>query len=94
MPNWFTSPGATIRDCLDEREIRTERFAEAIGQTLEFTEKLLRGEVELTPPIADTLAQVLGSTPGFWLRREANYRNDKARLEALDAATKDPHTSI
>ena len=34
------------------------------------------------PILAKRLAEVLGSTPEFWLTRERNYRADLARLAA------------
>jgi plasmid maintenance system antidote protein VapI len=35
---------------------------------------LIDGKESITEDMAERLAQALGGTPGFWLRREAGYR--------------------
>jgi hypothetical protein len=34
--------------------------------------------------LARKLSEVIGSTPGFWERREATYRKDKKRITGSD----------
>lgn len=82
-PDWYCPPGYTIDTALKERNISTEIFAEIIGQTTKFVGKLLRGLEPVSPELAECLAEKLGSTKQFWLRREARYQQDKERMDKL-----------
>lgn len=79
-PDWFSPPGDTIRDILDERGCSIETFAAEMRKPLLWCSGLLEGREELTESVAQKLSKVIGSTPEFWLRREATYRADKERL--------------
>lgn len=80
QPNWFSPPGATISDKLHSDRIALQDFAwEMDLQTLE-AEKLIEGEMPITPSIAGLLERALGINVDFWLTREAHYRRD---LETL-----------
>lgn len=74
QPSWVSSPGETILDILEERGWSKKEFSKQIGVAPKNVNKLLRGEVKLTAQLATSLSQVLGSTPEFWLNREALYR--------------------
>ena len=74
QPSWVSSPGETILDILEERGWSKKEFSKRIGVAPKNVNKLLRGEVKLTAQLATSLSQVLGSTPEFWLNREALYR--------------------
>ena len=74
QPSWVSSPGETILDILEERCWSKKEFSKQIGVAPKNVNKLLRGEVKLTAQLATSLSQVLGSTPEFWLNREALYR--------------------
>jgi HTH-type transcriptional regulator / antitoxin HigA len=80
--NWISSPGATITDLLLEREYTIAHFAEDVHRTPYDVAQLLTGAARLTPDWANQLAEILGSTSDFWLRREQQYRSDIARLSA------------
>jgi len=73
-PDWFSPPGETIEDLLEEREWTKREFATRMGVTPKHVNELLRGRAPLTSETADRLSTVLGSTPEFWLNREAQYR--------------------
>ena len=74
QPSWVSSPGETIFDILEERGWSKKEFSKQIGVAPKNVNKLLRGEAQLTAQLATSLSQVLGSTPEFWLNREALYR--------------------
>lgn len=78
-PDWVSSPGETIADVLEERGWTQTELAERLGFTRKHVNDLVQGRTTLTPDAAVRLATVLGSTAGFWLRREAQFR---AALEA------------
>lgn len=44
----------------------------------------IKGKVPLTEDAAIRLERVVGSTVGFWLAREAKYREYCARLQAAE----------
>lgn len=79
-PNWTTTPGEHILDAIEERGWTPAELARRLGYSLEYTGKLTRGNIALTHASAQRLAEVLGSTPDFWLRLQANCRKHQARL--------------
>ena len=71
-PNWRTPPGGTIKDILDERNISLEEFSYMMD--IIDIDKLISGEMFITPKIAKQLSETLGSSVNFWINRERNYR--------------------
>jgi HTH-type transcriptional regulator/antitoxin HigA len=84
QPNWTSSPGDTIIDILNEKDITLDRFALQMGHSEEFIEKLIGGDKEITIDISEKLAKVLGASEDFWLRREFQYREDLVRLKRVE----------
>jgi HTH-type transcriptional regulator/antitoxin HigA len=72
--DWVSPPGETIADVLDERGWTQAELADRLGFTRKHVNDLIQGRSTMTPDAAERLATVLGSTTGFWLRREAQYR--------------------
>jgi addiction module HigA family antidote len=87
---WVSSPGETIADVPEERGWTQAELAERLGFTRKHVNDLIQGRTTLTPDAAIRLATVLGSTAGFWLRREAQFRAaqeaQRARQERLTAS--------
>jgi HTH-type transcriptional regulator/antitoxin HigA len=81
-PDWISPPGDTIADILDERDWTQQEFAKRIGYTTKHISQLINGKVSITQDTAMRLERVLGSSAGFWLTREAQYREAEARLIA------------
>ncbi len=88
-PDWISPPGDTIEDLLEERGWTKAEFAGRTGFTPKHVNELVKGRVPITPDAADRLSRVLGSTPEFWLRREAQYQADILRQKSIDAADVD-----
>ncbi len=84
-PEWAVAPGATIAELLEARSLSREAFATKLGEDLEKVQRLMLGLEELNREMADRLSQCLGSSAGFWMRREAQYRADIERCRALEA---------
>lgn len=80
LPDWVSPPGDTIRTILRERRMSRESFANEIGMFTVDVEYLLIGRTPIDEDLAKRLAGVLGSSPEFWLRRDAQYRADSIRL--------------
>lgn len=83
-PDWVSPPGDTILDIIEEREWRQADLAQRLGFSTKHVNQLIKGKVPLTEESAIRLERVLGSTMGFWLAREAQYRERCARLEAAE----------
>ncbi|MGY6215774.1 helix-turn-helix domain-containing protein [Methylolobus aquaticus] len=81
-PDWVSPPGDTIVDLIDERGWTQAELAKRLGYTEKHISQLINGKVPLTDDAALRLERVLGSNAGFWLAREAKYREHCARLEA------------
>lgn len=81
-PRWASAPGATISSALSERNITTAHFAAMIDMTHREAEQLLEGELAITVSLARRLSEVVGASSTFWLTREAQYVEDRARVEA------------
>jgi plasmid maintenance system antidote protein VapI len=79
-PDWVSPPGATVLDLLEERGCTVGDFARAIHRSTQEVSRLLYGAERLTEPWAEQLANSLGASPAFWLRREEQYRRDVERL--------------
>ncbi len=81
-PDWVSPPGDTIVDIIEERGWTQAELAKRLGYTEKHVSQLLNGKVPLTDDAALRLEHVLGSNAGFWLAREAKYREHSARLQA------------
>lgn len=81
-PDWVSPPGDTILDLIEEREWTQAELAERLGYSTKHVSQLINGKVPLTEDAAVKLQTVLGASVGFWLKREAIYRERVATLEA------------
>lgn len=81
-PDWVSPPGATIADLLEERGWSQQEAAQRLDYSEKHVSQLINGKVPLTEDAAMRLSSVLGAPVGFWLTREAQYRERLAKLEA------------
>jgi addiction module HigA family antidote len=84
IPDWISPPGETILDVLEERGWTQADLAERMGYTRKHINLLIKGAAGITEEAALKLERVLGSNAGFWLNREAQYREILARQAELD----------
>jgi len=84
VPDWVSPPGETILDILEERGWTQAELAERTGFTRKHVNQLIKGKASITEETALRLERVLGSTAGFWLKREAQYRETSARQSELN----------
>ena len=84
IPDWISSPGDTILDVLEERGWTQADLAERMGYSRKHINLLIKGAAGITEEAALKLERVLGSTAGFWLNREAQYREALARQAELE----------
>lgn len=85
-PDWISPPGETIEDLLEELGWKKSELAERTGFTAKHVNELVKGRAGISADTAERLARVLGSSPGFWLGREAQYRAALGRRQALEKA--------
>jgi len=85
-PNWAVPPGATVAAILSARSLSRERFAEALGESVEMVQRLLLGLEVVNEDLADRLSRRLGSSSAFWLAREAQFRSDCERIRQREVA--------
>jgi HTH-type transcriptional regulator / antitoxin HigA len=78
-PTLVTPPGVTISDLLEEQGIRQNELATRMGVTPKFINELVAGKAPVTPPTALALERALGTPAHFWLAREAQYQEARAR---------------
>jgi len=81
-PDWFSPPGDTIADLLEEKGWQCADVATRAGFTPEFVEALIQGRAPLTAETAQRLSAILGGTVEFWLAREGKYREARRVSEA------------
>jgi HTH-type transcriptional regulator/antitoxin HigA len=82
IPDWVSPPGDTILDLLEERDWTQQQLADRLGYTPKHVNQLIKAKVPLTEDAAVRLQNVLGASVGFWLTREAQYRERLAIAEA------------
>jgi HTH-type transcriptional regulator/antitoxin HigA len=83
-PDWVSPPGDTILDLLEERNWTQQQLADRLGYSLKHVNQLIKAKVPLTEDAAIRLQNVLGASVGFWLTREAQYRERVALLDAAE----------
>lgn len=83
-PDWVSPPGDTILDLLEERGWTQQQLADRLGYSLKHVNQLIKAKVPLTEDAAMRLQNVLGASVGFWLTREAQYRERVAVLDAVE----------
>lgn len=80
-PDWVSPPGDTIANLLEERDWTQAQLADRLGYTKKHVSHLINGKAPITEETAIKLERVLGSTTGFWLNREAQYRAQLAEID-------------
>lgn len=80
-PDWISPPGDTIADLLEERGWTQKEFAKRMGSSTKQISLLINGKAPITQETALKLERVVGSTAGFWLNREVQYRERLHRLQ-------------
>lgn len=84
QPDWASPPGDTILDMLEDRGWTQLELAGRLDYTPKHVSQLMAGKVPLTEDAATRLGHVLGGSVSFWLTREAQYREQLAKLESND----------
>jgi len=86
-PNWISSPGETIMDILEERNITADEFSKRMGQSIDDVNKLFKGQSPITMDVARQLESVLGSSFSFWIQRENQFRESFEMIGTIKASS-------
>jgi len=82
-PLWASPPGETIAEMLRRKRIDFAAFASDMGGSEDDARCLLEGNSAIDHDVAERLSDLIGGSVSFWLRREAQYRDDVARLHGM-----------
>jgi len=80
-PDVAIPPGETLNETLETLRITQAELARRTGRPVQAINEIVRGSKEITPETALQLERVLGVPAHIWVRLEADYRFNKARLE-------------
>jgi Zn-dependent peptidase ImmA (M78 family)/plasmid maintenance system antidote protein VapI len=84
QPLWASPPGETIYEILRRRRIDVASFASDFGESEDYVQCLLHGDCAIDRAVAERLHDLVGGSISFWLNREAQYREDIARIQATN----------
>ena len=80
-PDYCSSPGETLIDLIEERQILPEKLAKLMNVNIDLVEELIIGNAIITPDIAELLEIALDVPAEFWLSREKHYRSYKENVK-------------
>ena len=78
-------PGRMLQRELDEHSISQAQLAARTGLSTKHINLVIKGTAPLSPDVAVTLEQVLGTPAETWLRLETAYQTHQVRAERRDA---------
>lgn len=83
-PDWFSKPGDSLRALMRRRNLMVEDVAKHLHGGMTTLRELLDGTRSIDQAQATVLAEQVGGTVSFWLKRQANY--ELALESAVDRA--------
>jgi len=87
-PDIAIPPGSVLAEELEARGLTQSRLAQLMHRPLQAVNEIVRGRKRITGATALELADALGSSAELWIRLEADYELNKARLARRPAARK------
>jgi HTH-type transcriptional regulator/antitoxin HigA len=82
-PDVAIPPGELLAETLESLGMSQAELARRTGRPVQAINEIVRGAKEITPETALQLERVLGTPAHVWVRLEADYRYNVARLQAL-----------
>jgi HTH-type transcriptional regulator/antitoxin HigA len=79
-PDVAIPPGEVLAEELQARGLTQSRLARLMHRPLQAINEIVRGRKRITGNTALELADVLGTSAELWIRLEADYELNKARL--------------
>lgn len=78
--NYAVAPGEYLEEWIDEQGLSQQRVAELLGSSRKQVNEIVNGRAPITSDTAMRLERVVGIPADAWLRYEAAYRADLARI--------------
>lgn len=86
--NYAVAPGEYLGEWIDEQDLSQQRVAELVGCSRKQVNEIVNGRAPVTSDTAVRLERLTGIPVDSWLRYEAAYRADVARIaDQEDLAT-------
>ncbi len=79
-PDLAIPPGDVLAEELEARGLTQSRLARLMHRPLQAINEIVRGRKRITGATALELADALGTSAELWIRLEADYELNKARL--------------
>ena len=79
-PDVAVPPGETLTEELEARKMSQSELARRMRRPVQAVNEIIRGKKAITAQTALDLEAVLGVDAAFWLRLEAAYQLNAARL--------------
>ena len=81
---WETPPGEYVVDYCENRNIPLEQLPARFGMSAEDVEDFLIGKTDVTPELAEKIADLLDTDQAEWLWFQKNYEDTIARNAAME----------
>jgi addiction module HigA family antidote len=78
--NYAVAPGAYLEEWVEEEGHSQQQVADMLGTSRKLINEIINGRAPVTPDTAMRLERVVGIPAEAWLRYEALYRADRARI--------------
>jgi addiction module HigA family antidote len=78
--NYAVAPGEYLEEWINEHGLSQQRVAERLGCSRKQVNEIVNGRAPITSDTAFRLERVVGIPADSWLRYEAAYRADLARI--------------
>ena len=85
--DWFSKPGDSIRAVMQRRVMSADQVASRLDGGISTLRSLLDGSMSINSDVARSLADALGASPSFWLKRQENF--ERAVERAVAAVSRD-----
>ncbi|WP_020111358.1 HigA family addiction module antitoxin [Rhodococcus sp. 114MFTsu3.1] len=78
--NYAVAPGEYLEEWIDDQDLSQQRVAELLGTSRKQVNEIVNGRAPITSDTAMRLERVVGIPARTWLKYEALYRADLARI--------------
>ena len=72
-PDWFSKPGDSLRSLMQRRSVTAGELARKLEGGMTAVRGILNGSTAIDLDLAKALANAVGGTFDFWLKRQGNY---------------------
>jgi plasmid maintenance system antidote protein VapI len=77
----LSSPGAYVREELQDRGWSIQEFAERADVSVDTVRKLIGTAMPMTPGLAAAVARAFGTDSALWMNLERNFRRWKTMVQ-------------